>query len=141
MKKIAFYIKKKNVLLLVLFVSLIAFTACEKADDNTSEIRDSNIPIDCKTEMIIVDSENWVEKNGKMEACLQSMFYNSEDEYDYVRVYSKVIAENKNERDYSWEEMPNSQYSFSLNYYNIIVQKNENNKERATFLVAVKVKK
>ncbi|RLD46777.1 MAG: hypothetical protein DRI86_02190 [Bacteroidetes bacterium] len=76
-----------------------------------------------------------------MEACLKSVFFNSNDEYDYVMVYSKVIDESKNDRNYEWEEMPNSEYTFSIVDYNIIVQKNDTQKERATFLVEVKFKK
>jgi len=141
MKKIAFYTKKTNLLLLVLLVSLITFTACEKVDDNKNVSRDNNIPIDSKTEIIIVNNDNWIEKDGKMEACLQSTFYNSNDQYDYVRVYSKVIDASKNERNSDWEEMPNSEYTFRIDDYKIFVQKNKQNKERAYFLVAVKIRK
>ncbi len=141
MKKIAFYLKKKTVLLLVLVVSLISFTACEKVDESADEISNNNTTLNSKTEMIVVDNEQWIEKNGKMEACLKSVFFNSNDEYDYVMVYSKVIDESKNDRNYEWEEMPNSEYTFSIVDYNIIVQKNDTQKERATFLVEVKFKK
>ncbi len=141
MKKIAFYLKKRNVLLLALFVSLITFTACEKVDENADRISDNNTSISSKTEMIVVGNEQWIEKDGKIEVYLNSVFLNGDDDYNYVMVYSKVVDESKNDRNYEWEEMPNSEYTFSIVDYNIIVQKNDTQKERATFLVEVKFKK
>ncbi len=138
MKKIAFYLKKRNVLLLALFVSLITFTACEKVDENADRISDNNTSISSKTEMIVVGNEQWIEKDGKIEVYLNSVFLNGDDDYNYVMVYSKVVDESKNDRNYEWEEMPNSDYTFSIVDDNIIVQKNDGQKERATFLVEVK---
>ena len=59
MKNIAFKIKN-NVLILALIMSLVAFTACEKVEDINNISRDNNIPNDSKTEMIIVNNDQWV---------------------------------------------------------------------------------
>ncbi len=115
------------------------FTSCEKVEDEYNNTSSSSTVIDGRTEMVLVNDTDWQMMDGKMTAYLPSVFYNENQQYEYVKVYSEESNDSKSQGDYTWVEMPNSKYTFMIEDSKIFVQSKEDNPTAAQFLIAIKV--
>ena len=126
----------------VLLISTVIFSSCQKESYKTYESSPySNVPVDGKTELVVINKGDWQLKDGQMQAVLPSTFYNSTEKYDYVKVFSKEYDDKKDDGSYRWKEMPNSIFTFSISNAIIKVKKQDNKNERSQFLIAIKLRK
>ncbi len=140
MKALSQYsIRKSFTLLSIILFSTLMFTSCEKVEDEYKSNTTSNTVIEGRTEMVIVNESDWQMIDGKMSAYLPSVFYNADQEYEYLKIYSEESDNSKSEGDYNWVEMPNSKYTFMVEGYEIFVQSIEGTPKNAQFLIAIKV--
>lgn len=134
---IQYSIKKSFTIISVILFSALIFTSCEKVEDDFNS--KSTTVIEGRTEMVLIKQSNWQMMDGQMSAFLPSTFYNANEQYEYLKVYSEESNNSANDGNYNWVEMPNSIYTFFVEDSKIIVQTQEENPGDTQFLIAIKV--
>jgi hypothetical protein len=126
---------KSSPLLLMLMLSLsLAFTACEKEDDNFSPSSYNN-PTDVKTEAFAVQRDQWHAVGNYMEVQLPSLFYNNS--CTYLKIYQKISRPDLGTE--VWQELPFEYTEFNIRSNRIYVQKHEPiNQDLYQFLIEIK---
>jgi len=123
----------------LMLATSVLFSSCQKVENELPQIsQNSNIPTDATTEMMLINDAAWHKVNGVYEACLPSMFYNANDNYEYIKLFSQEINTPKEDGGKEWVEMPNGNYSFRMRDSKIYVQRTENNEAMMQFLIALK---
>jgi len=121
----------------VVLASAVLLSSCEKETLNNSHSSESIIPLDGKTEMIVIHKDDWKVVSDKFEAHLPSVFYDANKDYDFIRMYYK---EDSPKNTTKWVEMPNGDFSYRFGESKIFVQNFLDESMRMQFMIVLKDK-
>ena len=138
MKALNTITKLKTALLIAVFsLTIGSLSSCEK-DEDIQPAPSSNIDPLIKTEIIVVEKDQWLYSRTNQEATLGCTILPNRSGYEYVKVYIKV-KKDQSQVDI-WQELPNATTEFQIEGDKLCILKPLNwIPERTHFMIKIKL--
>ena len=127
---------KTTIFISVLFLAIVGLNSCKKSDD-VQPTPSSNVTPLIKTEIIIVEKDQWFFRTTNYQAILGCTILPNQSSYENVKVYIKI------KKDGSlvniWQKLPNSTTELQIKDNKICIMKPTNwTPKRSIFMIEIK---